>query len=173
MRKLLPLVAAILLATSTTFAQTGTGTATGSLQLTVQAEAKLAITSADPTPLTIPAGSNFSNFTGQTTLTYSIRTTKTGGTGTVTFKISSDFSPSGGPGVAADLTYGCGSWPTGTGCTGSTNAIALGTAETVATFSADVHQSNATGNVGWTLLNDPAYATGPYSVSVTYTISAT
>jgi hypothetical protein len=48
-------------------------------------------------------------------------------------------------------------------------------ATNVATFGTDAH-SSISGNsasVAWSLTNDPTYQTGPYTATVTFTISVT
>src|ERR1039457_2373433 len=83
--------------------------ATSSLSVTVGPEASL---SASATALTTP-GTTFTDYTGTTTLTYKIRTTKATGTGAITSKVTTDFGPAGGPLVATSgatgdtLTYTC------------------------------------------------------------------
>ncbi len=112
-----------------------------------------------------------------------MRTTKTGGSGTITVKITTDFSGTGGPSVgtpptAGDaLTYSCTSAASGTPCTGSANAASTSAATTVVTFGADAHSTGGAsasdaGSVTWSLTNDPVYKTGTYTATATFTISA-
>ena len=167
-----------LFATSNLFAQFNT-TGTTSVQVTVASEAAIRIDTAT-TNLTT-SGTIFNNYTGTTNFTYKVRTTKVGGTGTVTLQVTSDFSPAGGPSVATPptagdtLAYTCTVAAPGTACTGSQTASTTG-ATSVATFGADAHslQAGTGGNsVSWTLTNDPVYKTGSYSSTVTFTISST
>ena len=167
----------LLLTGAMAFAQLGTAPpTTTSVSVTVAAEA--ALTVATTTTLNETGTQAFSPYLGSTNFTYFIRTTKSGGTGTVTVQVTSDFSPAGGPSVGTPPTAGDaltyistvaapGTLANGTASTGSaTNA---------ATFGADAH-SAITGNTGstaWTLTNDPKYQTGTFSATVTYTISAT
>jgi hypothetical protein len=149
------------------FGQTSTGTT--ALAVTVGAEASLQLS----TTAFVNAGGPFGDFTGTTNLTYKIRTRSTG---SITAQVA-DFTPTGGPTIAGSpsaLAYTC-SVPTpatvGTGCSGQ----AVGaTAFTIANFGPNAHSVKAgdTGSVGWTLTNDPVYATGTYSATVTFTISA-
>ena len=157
------------------FAATGTTT----VSVAIAAEAALQINTATST-LTA-AGTTFNNnYTGTTSLTYKVRTTKVGGSGTITLKVTTDFSPSGGPSVltpptAGDtLAYTCTLTSPGTGCSGSqTSSTAASTP--VGSFGADAKSANAGngGSVAWTLTNDPQYSTGTYTAIVTFTISAT
>jgi hypothetical protein len=122
---------------------------------------------------------NFANYTGTTSMTYFIRTTETGGSGSITAKITTDFSPTGGPSVASPpvgsdaLTYGCTVAAPGTACTGPVTALTTGTTS-VATFAAAAHSAKAgnSASVAWTLPNDPVYKVNTYTATVTFTISA-
>jgi hypothetical protein len=151
---------------------------TTALTVTVGAEASLNITAA--TPLST-SGTTFSSaYTGTTSLTYKIRTTKVGGTGSITLKVTSEFAGTGGPSVGTPptvgdaLSYTCTLAAPGTACTGSQiSSLAAGTP--VGTFGTDNKSTSAgnTGTINWSLTNDPLYATGSYSATVTFTISAT
>ena len=126
------------------------------------------------------AGNAFnSNFTGSTSFTYKIRTSKTGGTGTIGVQVTSDFSPSAGPSVASPpsagdtLSYTCTVTAPGGACTGTQTASTTATTP-VATFGSDAHSANNgnSGSLSWSLTNDPKYGTGAYTATVTFTISA-
>ena len=168
-------VAVFLLAPSAwaQFATTGTAT----VNLTLAAEADITITTAT-TNLT-SSGTEFSNYTGTTSFTYKIRTTTVGGSGSITFKITTDFAPSGGPSVASPptagdtLRYTCSVSSPATQCAGSVTATTT-TETSVATFSQDAHSAAAgnSGSVGWTLTNDPRYKTGTFTAVGTFTITA-
>jgi hypothetical protein len=166
-----------------TFAQLGTATGTTTLSMTVGAEAGLTVAATSTMTL---VGTNFANFTSSTALTYYVRTTGSTGAGSITAKVTADFSPVGGPSVATPPTTGDALTYTSSGTAPSSNAtgavmafagvIASTSAQTnVATFGADNRTSSA-GNseaVAWTLTNDPKYKTGAYAATVTFTISAT
>ena len=170
--KTLPLLALILLFTASVGAAQTTN-----VTVTVGAEASLSLTA---TPLTI-SGAAFSAYTGATTATYLIRTTKVGGTGTINLKVTTDFGPTGGPSVltpptAGDaLTYTCTAAAPATGCTGTQTALTTATTP-VATFGTDAHALSSPASTvltNWSLTNDPKYQTGAYTAVATYTISAT
>lgn len=153
-------------------------TAPTTLSVTVAAEASLEVTTATTTLTS--GGAIFNPFTGTTSLLYEIRTTTSTGSGTITLKVTSDFSPAGGPSVATPLsagdalTYTCTVAAPGTGCGGSQTA-STSASTTVASFGPGA-ASGASGNsaaTAWSLTNDPGYKTGAYSATVTYTISAT
>jgi hypothetical protein len=159
------------------FGQTFAATGTTSLSVTVAAEASIAINTAS-TALT-SSGGLFADYTGTTNFTYKIRTTQVNGTGSIVLQITSDFGGTGGPKVASPpsagdaLTYVCTTAASGTPCSGAQTASTTATSS-VATFSSDAHSVKAgdAGSVNWTLTNDPAYTTGPYSATATFTISA-
>ena len=178
MRKMLGTVLLGLLGVSSLFAQFNT-TGNTSLSVSVASEAAIRVDTAT-TNLTT-AGTFFTDYTGTTNFTYKIRTTKVGGSGSVTLKITSDFSPVGGPSVAAPpdptdtLAYACTVSAPGSACAGSQTSST--TADTsVAAFGANARSTKAgTGgnSVAWTLTNDPQYETGSFSATATFTISAT
>ena len=157
-------------------AQSTTGTTT--LSVTVGPEASLAVGTGT---VLRSVGSSFASYSGTTNLTYRIRTIISG---MITLRVTTDFSPQGGPSVAAPptpgdtLTYACAVSPPGTNgsvtaCIAGTQASS-GTATGVATFGPDARSltNGNTGTVNWTLSNDPAYKAGAYSATVTFTISA-
>jgi len=159
------------------FAQLGTTAPTSTVSVTVGPEAGLTINTADA-PLTT-AGTNFSDYTGTTNFTYFIRTTQSGGTGNITLQVTGDFAPSGGPSVANPpstgdaLTYAVTASTPAVKATGTlTSSKAAATA--VASFGANARSAKTgnTGSTAWTLTNDPQYATGSYTATVTWTISA-
>ena len=170
-------LAAALLAAPATYAQfAATGTTT--LSVTVSAEAALQVTTSTTTLAAI--GTIFNPYTGTTNLTYKIRTTQATGTGAVTLKVTSDFSPANGPSVATPpspgdaLTYTCTGAAPATACSGAQTA-STAASTSVATFGAGASSANAGNSAStiWSLTNDPLYRTGAYSATVTYTISAT
>jgi hypothetical protein len=163
---------ALLMATPPAHAQP---TAVVSSSVTIGAEAGLVVAA---TPNLAKGGGPFGAFTGTTNLIYFVRTSQTTGSGTIQAKVTSDFSPAGGPSVpTGDLKYSCsasnpGNGGTATACTGSVTAST--TDQTIASFGPDA-RSSTTGNsasVQWTLNNSPAYKAGNYSATVTFTISA-
>jgi hypothetical protein len=182
-KSLVLIVAGLLLTASSGHAQLGSTTGTTTVNVTVGAEAALSITTGT-TNLT-STGTNFSNYTGTTNLTYFVRTTATGGSGSITLRVTTDFNcAAGGPCVATPpttgdaLSYTCsvsnpGNNGTATGCTGAQTAST--TAQTsVSTFGADARSliGGNSASVSWTLTNDPKYKTGSYAATVTFTISA-
>jgi hypothetical protein len=151
---------------------------TTTLDLSVASEAAIRV---DTAATSLTSGGTFADYTGTTNFTYKIRTTKVGGSGSVTLQITTDFAPAGGPSVASPpdpadtLEYTCTVALPGSACAGS-QAASTTAATGVATFGANARSVAAgTGgnSVSWTLTNDPQYETGSYSATATFTISAT
>ena len=156
------------------FAATGTT----SVSVTVAAEASLQVNTATTT---LTSSGIFGGYTGTTSLTYKIRTTQSTGSGNITLRVTSDFTPSAvGPSVGSPLnagdtlTYTCTVSSPGTACS-SAQTSSTSSSTTVGTFGAGAN-STAAGNsasVSWILVDDPAYKTGSYTATVTFTVSAT
>ena len=163
------LAAVLLLAVPAAQAQFA-ASGTTNLTLTVGPEAALSVT--ESTPLT-SVGTLFADFTGTTTFDYKIRTTRTGGTGSITAVVSNDFGAGGPSAAGGDLTYTCTVSTPGTGCTDTVTASTAATTN-VATFGANARSARAgnSGSVSWSLVNDPQYETGSYTVVVAFSISA-
>jgi hypothetical protein len=180
MRKILTLAAALLLTASLTYAQLGTTQVTNNLTVAPVAEAALTIGTSATTLSS--SGTNFSDYTGTTPFTYFIRTTQSGGTGTIDLKVTTDFStgtggaPSVGnpPDPSDTLKYTATVSAPGTAASGSQTASTAATSP-VASFGANAHSVKAgnSASVAWDLSNDPLYPTGSYTATVTFTIAAT
>jgi len=155
------------------FGPTGTTT----ISVSVGSEASIRV---DTATTTLTTAGTFANYTGTTNLTYRIRTSNPGGNGTITARVTTDFSPAGGPSVASPptagdvLEYTCTISAPGTACAG-TQTASTAADTSVATFGADAASVSAgnSGSVAWTLTNDPVYDTGTYTAVVTFTIAAT
>jgi len=146
------------------FAATDTGTT--DLTVTIGPEASMSI----PTTTALTsAATNFANFTGTTSFTYKIRTTTSGGTGSIVVSVAN--FQANGPAVA-DLSYTC-TAASGTACASSTTASNSNTG--VVTFGADAHSADTgdSGSTAWVLVDKPSVKTGNYDAVATYTISAT
>jgi hypothetical protein len=129
-----------------------------------------------------PGASKFSSFQAALPISYWVRSTPGGTGGAVTAKVTSDFTPVGGPTVASGaLQYTCTAATYGTACSG-TQDLSTTTSTPVLTLP----KSACTGgggvcsttdpntiNLNFTLTDSPAYPTGSYSAVVTFTISAT
>src|SRR5690348_7120175 len=139
------------------------------LGVTVGPEATFTAVSAT-TSLT-KANTTFGNYGGTTSFTYKIRTTQSGGTGSITVLVTT--FGTGGPAVA-DLSFTCTAPSSGTPCSTSTGAN-TDTAQSVVSFGQDAHSSNSgdSGTAVWSLIDRPQIKTGDYSSTATFTISAT
>ena len=162
------LLVALSMAVSARAQSSGTTT----LSVTVAAAAQITVSTSN-TSLT-SSGTVFQPYTGTTTFSYKIRTSKSGGSGSVTVRITSEFSPTTGPDADDDLSFTCGGTGAGTKCSGSQDA-STSTAKNAISFGADAHSANSgdTGTLSWSLQNQPQYETGSYSATATFTISAT
>lgn len=175
MKKLSLALALSLLGSTSMFAAFGS-TGTTTVSVTVAAEAAIQV---DTATTSLTNTGTFTDYTGTTNLTYKIRTGKTTGSGAITLKVTSDFSPTGGPSVATPPTagdilgYTCTVASPGTACSGSQTS-STSSSTSVATFGADARSAKAgnSSSVGWTLTNDPTYQIGSYSSTVTFTISS-
>jgi hypothetical protein len=127
-------------------------------------------TAVDATTTMSKSNTTFGAFGGTTNFTYKIRTTKSGGTGSITVLVTS--FGTGGPAVS-DLAYTCTSPTSGTACSSST-AASTTTASPVVTFGADAHSTDTgdSGTAVWTLADRTGIQTGTYSSTATFTVAA-
>jgi hypothetical protein len=170
--------AILVLALLPAYGAAATSTATQTLSAQINAIGKLSV----PASATVTsAGTTFTGYSGSLTVSYRARTTAATGSGSLTVQATADFSPAGGPSVAAgQLTYTCGAATLGTACSGTQTAST--TSQTnIATIGSDACTggggscSTANPNTVQTTLalaNNPAYKTGTYSATLTFTISA-
>jgi len=164
---ILALVTGALAVAPAAFCQS-TDTGSTTLDITVGPEASLTVGTGTTT--LSASDTKFGDRTGTTNFTYKIRTTQSGGTGSITVKVTA--FAANGPAVS-DLSYTCTVAASGTGCSSSTVAsTSAGT--NVASFGQDAHSSDAgdSGSVSWTLLDKTAVKTGNYTSTATFTISA-
>ncbi len=139
------------------------------LGVTVGPEATFASV-ASTTSLT-KSDTTFGGYGGTTNFTYKIRTTLSGGTGSISVQVTS--FGTGGPAVS-DLAYTCTAPSSGTPCSSSTAASTTAGTSVIA-FGEDAHSSDAghAGTAVWTLADKTLIKTGDYSSTATFTISAT
>jgi hypothetical protein len=165
-RNLLLTVVAALAITPVAF-----GADASTLGVTVGPEASF--TAVDATTTLTKGDTTFGAFVGTTNFTYKIRTTTSGGAGSITVGVTTFSGPALGP-LVADLAYTCSGAASGTPCATST-AASTGTATSVAVFAADAHSADAgdAGATAWALADKPTARTGAYTSTATYTISAT
>ena len=153
------------------FAATGTST----LSVTVAAEAAIQVNTATTT-LTNGGSTIFgANYTGTTSLTFKLRSTKTTGTASITVQ-NTEFAGNGPKIASTELTFTC-TAASGTACAGSQNA-STSAAVSVVTFAASgtgSHSANAgdAATVAWTITDKPSYETGTFTSTATFTIATT
>ncbi|HEY2014070.1 MAG TPA: hypothetical protein VGH38_11255 [Bryobacteraceae bacterium] len=143
-----------------------TDTGSSTLDITVGPEAQF--TAVDSTT-SLTGDTKFGAKTGTTNFTYKLRTTQSGGSGSITVEVTA--FATGGPAMT-DLTYGCTSG-VGTACSSGT-AVSTTAQTNVVTFGTDAHSADAgtSGTTAWTLVDKPSTKTGSYSSTATFTISA-
>ena len=149
-----------------------------SIQLTLAPATKLSV----PSSLTLTApGGPFNNFSGNLTLSYKSRTLPGSAGATITVKANTEFTPAGGPTLAAgDLTYICSGASLGTGCPGSQTV-----SSTAQTSVVNVPAGSCTGggglcspsnpntvNLNFQLANSPNYQAGTYSTTLLFSVSS-
>jgi hypothetical protein len=155
-----------------------TGTTTQTLSAQINALGKVSV----PASLTLTtAGTTFVAYSGNLSVSYKARTTASTGSGSLTMQATADFSPAGGPTIAGgQLTYTCSAATLGAACSGTqtastssqTNVVTLGAG--VCTGGGGSCSSVNPNSVQstFTLSNNPAFKTGTYSATLTFTISA-
>jgi len=153
-------------------------TVTQSVNVTLSPNGKLTI----PSSITFLSGNvAFSAFTAALPVLFRARTS-TYGSGAITVQATSDFSPAGGPSIAAGmLTYTCLEALYGTPCS-STQAISTTSQRPVVTLPSKACTGGGNGcssadpasvNLLFRLENDVSVQPGNYSVQLTFTISCT
>lgn len=145
---------------------------TGTTTVTANISADASVTVSSPTNLT-QGGGAFASFTGSTTVTFSIRTSKVGGSGSIVLQ-AAEFAPAGGPTVAAgNLTYTCSGTPSvGSPCAGTQTASISSSTPVISAIGADAKASSTGVTVNWALANSPTFSTGSYSSTITFTLSS-
>ena len=156
----------------------GIGIATQSLIATIQPAAKLSL---PPAIAMMPGATSFSAFVAAAPINYRARTTPTGG-GVITLQVTSDFSPAGGPSAATGvLTYTCSGASLGIACSGTQTAstsaqtpvLTLPASACTGGGGACSIQDPNSVTLNFTLADEPGFATGTYSATITLTVSAT
>lgn len=170
--------AAAVLIFAPAFLQGATGTTTQTLSATIDAIGKVSV----PSSLTLTnAGTTFVAYSGNLTISYKARTTASTGSGSLTLQATADFSPAGGPSIASgQLTFTCSAATLGTACSG-TQTASTSSQITMVTMGSGVCTGGGgscssvnpnTVQSAFTLSNNPAFKTGTYSATLTFTISA-
>jgi hypothetical protein len=172
---------ALLLAPAGSHAQNAT---TQTLEATIVPLGAL-FTVSSPLVLT-KTDATFNGFTGTMTLSYRARTSQGTGQGTITVKATADFMPAGGPSIVHPpspgdkFTYTCSGASLGNSCSGiqtvsttaATNVVSIGASACTGGGAPCSMANPNTASVTFALTDDPAYRTGSYSATLTWTISA-
>jgi len=155
-----------------------TGTTTQTLSATIDAIGKVSV----PSSLTLTSsGTTFVGYSGNLSISYKARTTATTGSGSLTLKATADFSPDGGPSIASgQLTFTCSAPTLGAACSGTqtastasqTNVVTLGAGVCTGGGGSCSSSNPNTVQSAFTLSDNPAFKTGTYSATLTFTISA-
>jgi len=155
-----------------------TGTTTQTLSAQINAIGKVSV----PGSLILTsAGTTFVAYSGNLNVSYMVRTTQTTGSGSLTLRATADFSPAGGPSISGgQLTYTCSAASLGAACSGTqttstasqTNVVTLGASFCTGGGGSCSSASPNTVQSTFTLSNNPAFKTGTYSATLTFTISA-
>lgn len=183
MRKLLPLLAVAVILTASYASAQVTASDHTNLKLTVANEATFTVVTANTN---FSTSTTFADYTGTTSYKYQVRTSQTGGVGSITLLITSDFSdgtlnqPTAVAHGSDSLTFTCAAAQGGTPC-GSAQTADKTTAAKVVDFGTNAHAGTpgnvtaggASSSVNWNFTNDPLYPTGNYTAVATFTISAT
>jgi hypothetical protein len=160
------------------FLLSATSTTTQTLSAQINAIGKLSV----PASLALTtAGTTFVAYSGNLSVSYRARTTAGTGSGSLTLRATADFSPAGGPSIATgQFTYTCSAATLGAACSGTqtastasqTSVVTMGAGHcTGGGGSCSVANPNTVQST-FTLSNNPAYKTGTYSATLTFTISA-
>jgi hypothetical protein len=129
----------------------------------------------------IRSGGPFTPYTATLPVSYRARTTPTG-SGAITVQASGDFSPAGGPSIAAGtLTYTCMTDGYAAPCSGSQTVSSSSQRPVInlgggaCTGGGDGCSANDPAGAAATFLltNDPSTPTGVYSVTLVFTLSCT
>lgn len=155
-----------------------TGTATQTLSAQIDAIAKLSV----PGSLSVTnVGTTFVGYAGNLTVSYRARTTASTGSGSISVEATADFSPTGGPSIASgQLTYTCSSATLGTACSGTqtsstasqTSVVSIGAGACTGGGGSCSSVNPNTVQTSFALTNNPAFKTGSYSATLTFTASA-
>lgn len=132
------------------------------------------------------AATTFNGFTGTMIISYRARTSQGTGYGAITVKATTDFEPSGGPSIAHPpspgdrFIYICSGATLGASCSGiqtlsttaATNFVWIGDSACTGGGAPCSTANRNLVNVNFALKDDPAYKTGSYPATLTWTISA-
>jgi hypothetical protein len=162
------LLTLVLMATAVAYATTATKTETLSIAVGPAAKVTLA-----PTSLTMShTGTVFGDFTGVITAQYTIRTTTTSGSGSITVK-ATEFTPTTGPLLAnGNLTYTCSGATLGTACSGTQTVSSTSSTNVVTVGAGASGASSNSVTISLKIPDNPIFKTNTYNSTLTFTISS-
>lgn len=162
-----------LLALAASPALAASANATTTVSITVAADAKISVCGATTTLSTAGA---FADYLGSCVVTYSLRTTKVGGSGSITLAATTNWAAGAGgagPVIGTDafsFTTTANTGP-GTSNNGSINAV-LANQNVITAIGANAHANNASFSSNFDLVNSPTWETDTYTVPIRYTITS-
>jgi hypothetical protein len=167
------LVALALLALAASPALAASATSTTTVSITVAADAKISVCGATTT---LTSAGAFADFLGNCVITYSLRTLKVGGSGSIVLEATTNWvagAGGSGPVVGTD-SFGfttSGNTGPGTSNNGSINAV-LAPQNVITAIGANAHANNASFTSSFDLANSPSWETDSYTVPIRYTITS-
>ncbi len=160
----------LIICTAPAYAATGTT----QVSVTVAADASISV----PATCTLTTAGAFATYSGTCAASsYSVRTTKAGGTGSIVLSTAADWAGvNSGPTLADAFHFtnaGNAGGP-GTLNAGPTQIAATATNYNVITaMGANAHANNVAFTTSFTLANNPSWETGTYTINIVYTLSST
>ena len=147
---------------------------TTQVQINVAADASISV----PATCTLTTAGAFAIYSGTCAASsYSVRTTKAGGTGSILLSTAADWAGVNSGPTLADVfrfTNAGNAGGAGTLNAGPTQIAATGTNYNVITaMGANAHANNVSFTTSFTLANNPSWETGAYTIDIVYTLSAT
>ena len=174
MKRILAVLIALGLVLIATPAFAVTASGTTQVQITVAADASIAV----PATCTLTTAGGFAIYSGTCAASsYSVRTTKAGGTGSIVLSTAADWAGANSGPTLADVfnfTNSGNAGGPGTLNAGPTRIAATATNYNVITaMGANAHANNVAFTTSFTLANNPAWETGAYTLNIVYTLSST
>ena len=155
-----------------------TATTTQAVTVEIVAAGKLSVQAALPLAAQT---SPFGDFAGTLPVNYRMRTSATGGSGSITLQAAGEFSPTGGPTLAGSaLRYTCGGATLGTACAGTqvvsqaaqTPVVQVPSGACTGGGAPCSAADPASSQLQFVLENDPRFSTGVYTVRLVLTTSS-
>lgn len=167
------LVALALLALAASPMLAASATSTTTVSITVAADARISVCGATTT---LTSAGAFADYLGNCVITYSLRTLKVGGSGSIQLEATTNWvagAGGAGPVIGTDAFTFTTSGNTGPGTSnnGSINAV-LAQQNVITAIGANAHANNASFTSAFDLVNSPSWETDSYTVPIRYTITS-